>query len=137
MCYNVCNNHNYYHNWHFHTFQYVNSPVCCPSRSTLLVGKYMHNTGVNNNSLSGNCSSESWQKHHEPFSTASLLKTNKNYTTFYAGKYLNQVKNCVYLDYVICLYILIRVSSINTSSFSMVQSSVVVPNMFPKDTIGG
>ncbi|KAJ8953692.1 hypothetical protein NQ314_007300, partial [Rhamnusium bicolor] len=69
---------------------FVNSPICCPSRSTILTGKYAHNTGVVNNSIDGNCSSESWQKYHEPFSVAALLKNEKDYVTFYAGKYLNQ-----------------------------------------------
>ncbi|KAF5301081.1 hypothetical protein FQA39_LY10900 [Lamprigera yunnana] len=67
---------------------FVNTPICCPSRSTILTGKYIHNIGVKNNSLSGNCSSKHWQKYHEPKSFPSLLK-NANYTTFYAGKYLN------------------------------------------------
>ncbi|KAK4878099.1 hypothetical protein RN001_010605 [Aquatica leii] len=68
---------------------FVNSPICCPSRSTILTGKYPHNTGVRNNSISGNCSSGYWQKYHEPRSFVSLLKTRANYTNFYAGKYLN------------------------------------------------
>ncbi|CAG9861995.1 unnamed protein product [Phyllotreta striolata] len=74
------------------TFQnaYVNTPLCCPSRSTILTGQYIHNTGVSNNSLEGNCSSAAWQENLEPFSIASLLKKNKNYVNFYAGKYMNQ-----------------------------------------------
>lgn len=68
---------------------FVNTPVCCPSRSTILTGKYLHNTGVRNNSLSGNCSSPAWQTHHEPTTFASALQ-RANYSTFYAGKYLNQ-----------------------------------------------
>ncbi|XP_025831015.1 N-acetylglucosamine-6-sulfatase-like isoform X2 [Agrilus planipennis] len=69
---------------------YTNSPICCPSRSTILTGKYLHNTGVVNNSLSGNCSSVLWQKMHEPHSVAPILKKHKEYVTFYSGKYLNQ-----------------------------------------------
>ncbi|CAH1279329.1 unnamed protein product [Diabrotica balteata] len=74
------------------TFQnaYVNTPICCPSRSTILTGKYLENTGVVNNSISGNCSSLAWQQTHEPHSIAALLKNAKNYTTYYSGKYLNQ-----------------------------------------------
>ncbi|XP_072394803.1 N-acetylglucosamine-6-sulfatase-like [Diabrotica undecimpunctata] len=74
------------------TFQnaYVNTPICCPSRSTILTGKYLENTGVVNNSISGNCSSLAWQQTHEPHSIAALLKSAKNYTTYYSGKYLNQ-----------------------------------------------
>ncbi|XP_060533499.1 N-acetylglucosamine-6-sulfatase-like [Cylas formicarius] len=69
---------------------FVNTPICCPSRSTILTGKYAHNTGVVNNSISGNCGGESWRKTHEPDSLAAVLKRAANYSTFYAGKYLNQ-----------------------------------------------
>lgn len=69
---------------------YANSPICCPSRSTILTGKYLHNVQVRNNSISGNCSSLSWQKDHEPYTIANILKSQKNYNTFYGGKYLNQ-----------------------------------------------
>ncbi|KRT82940.1 hypothetical protein AMK59_3827 [Oryctes borbonicus] len=69
---------------------YVNSPICCPSRSTILTGKYLHNVFVKNNSISGNCSSSSWQNDFEPYSIGNMLKTEGNYTTFYGGKYLNK-----------------------------------------------
>ncbi|XP_018568120.1 N-acetylglucosamine-6-sulfatase-like [Anoplophora glabripennis] len=69
---------------------FANSPICCPSRSSILTGKFVHNTGVFNNSIEGNCSSPYWQEHHEPYSIVALLKDSKNYTTFYAGKYMNQ-----------------------------------------------
>ncbi|KAF2885334.1 hypothetical protein ILUMI_20803 [Ignelater luminosus] len=74
---------------------FVNSPICCPSRSTILTGKYMHNTYVYNNSLSGNCSSVNWQKNLEPYTFTTYLKNNGFYT-FYAGKYLNEYghKDC-------------------------------------------
>ncbi|XP_057663660.1 N-acetylglucosamine-6-sulfatase-like isoform X2 [Diorhabda carinulata] len=68
---------------------FVNTPICCPSRSTILTGKFAHNTGVVNNSISGNCSSPMWQEKHEPNSVSAILKRNKNYVTFYSGKYMN------------------------------------------------
>ncbi|XP_072122521.1 glucosamine (N-acetyl)-6-sulfatase (Sanfilippo disease IIID), b [Mobula birostris] len=65
------------------------TPLCCPSRSAILTGKYPHNHMVRNNSLNGNCSSVEWQKVMEPQVFSAYLK-QKGYQTFYAGKYLNQ-----------------------------------------------
>jgi len=68
---------------------FVTTPLCCPSRSSLLTGMYSHNTKTGNNSYSGGCSNLQWQTYHEKSTFASSLK-KLNYTTFYAGKYLNQ-----------------------------------------------
>uniref|UniRef100_A0A452HS10 N-acetylglucosamine-6-sulfatase n=1 Tax=Gopherus agassizii TaxID=38772 RepID=A0A452HS10_9SAUR len=65
------------------------TPLCCPSRSSLLSGRYPHNHLVRNNSLEGNCSSLAWQKSQEPLAFPSYLQ-RQGYQTFYAGKYLNQ-----------------------------------------------
>lgn len=40
---------------------FANTPVCCPSRATILTGRYPHNTLVTNNGLDGNCGSEAWR----------------------------------------------------------------------------
>uniref|UniRef100_A0A8K9WPS1 N-acetylglucosamine-6-sulfatase n=1 Tax=Oncorhynchus mykiss TaxID=8022 RepID=A0A8K9WPS1_ONCMY len=65
------------------------TPLCCPSRSSILTGQYPHNHSVRNNSLDGNCSSPLWQK--GPETTAFPVYLSKqHYQTFYAGKYLNQ-----------------------------------------------
>ena len=69
---------------------FVTTPLCCPSRSSLLTGRYAHNTDVVNNSIAGGCSGPSWQKGLEAKSSLSVLLKKLNYTTFYAGKYLNQ-----------------------------------------------
>uniref|UniRef100_A0A8C1YWN6 N-acetylglucosamine-6-sulfatase n=1 Tax=Cyprinus carpio TaxID=7962 RepID=A0A8C1YWN6_CYPCA len=65
------------------------TPLCCPSRSSILTGKYPHNHLVRNNSISGNCSSTTWQKEAEPFAFPVYL-SKLRYQTFYGGKYLNQ-----------------------------------------------
>ncbi|MBN3296974.1 GNS sulfatase, partial [Amia calva] len=65
------------------------TPLCCPSRSSILSGKYPHNHQVRNNSLSGNCSSPAWQREQETQAFPVYLH-KLNYQTFYAGKYLNQ-----------------------------------------------
>ena len=67
---------------------FVSTPICCPSRASLLTGKYQHNTQVFNNSISGNCDSLQWRNGLEKHTFAALLKDD--YTTFYGGKYLNQ-----------------------------------------------
>uniref|UniRef100_A0A3Q3WD40 N-acetylglucosamine-6-sulfatase n=1 Tax=Mola mola TaxID=94237 RepID=A0A3Q3WD40_MOLML len=68
---------------------YTVTPLCCPSRSSILTGQYPHNHEVRNNSLSGNCSSPQWQKGPESVAFPFYLSKQK-YQTFFAGKYLNQ-----------------------------------------------
>ncbi|CAK9825251.1 GNS [Anthophora retusa] len=69
---------------------FVASPICCPNRASILTGRYQHNHLVVNNSVSGGCNSIEWQKFHEPNTFAAYLNKEMLYTTFYAGKYLNQ-----------------------------------------------
>uniref|UniRef100_A0A672GGB4 N-acetylglucosamine-6-sulfatase n=1 Tax=Salarias fasciatus TaxID=181472 RepID=A0A672GGB4_SALFA len=72
------------------TNAFVASPLCCPSRASILTGKYPHNHRVVNNTLEGNCSSAAWQKSEEPNVFPALLRSAAGYQTFFAGKYLNQ-----------------------------------------------
>uniref|UniRef100_A0A8C5GWH1 N-acetylglucosamine-6-sulfatase n=1 Tax=Gouania willdenowi TaxID=441366 RepID=A0A8C5GWH1_GOUWI len=69
---------------------FVASPLCCPSRASILTGKYPHNHRVLNNTLEGNCSSQAWQKSEESHTFPALLHSYAGYQTFFAGKYLNQ-----------------------------------------------
>eukprot|EP01103_Thecamoeba_quadrilineata_P019769 TRINITY_DN8164_c0_g1_i1.p1 TRINITY_DN8164_c0_g1~~TRINITY_DN8164_c0_g1_i1.p1 ORF type:complete len:546 (+),score=102.31 TRINITY_DN8164_c0_g1_i1:152-1639(+) len=71
------------------TNMFATTPVCCPSRASILTGKYLHNTRVINDSVSGNCSSQDW-KHGLEHSTIGTYLQNSGYETMYVGKYLNQ-----------------------------------------------
>lgn len=66
----------------------ANTPVCCPSRSTLLSGRYTHNHGAKNNSMQGSCSTTQWSETVEKDALA-VHMANAGYYSMYAGKYLN------------------------------------------------
>ncbi|XP_071099650.1 N-acetylglucosamine-6-sulfatase-like [Haliotis cracherodii] len=67
---------------------FVTSPLCCPSRSSIFTGKFVHNHGAQNNSISGGCSSTKWQTTQETTAFPTHF-SQQGYTSFFAGKYLN------------------------------------------------
>jgi len=71
------------------TNAFVTTPICCPSRSSILTGKYIHNHGAKNNSAAGNCAGADWVNNNEKHTVATSLKA-LGYRTLFAGKYLNQ-----------------------------------------------
>jgi len=66
------------------TNMFAVNPLCCPSRSTILTGRYSHSTGVYSNTVP--YGGASWFDDH---STIATWLHKGGYRTAYIGKYLN------------------------------------------------
>ncbi|KAH3877270.1 N-acetylglucosamine-6-sulfatase-like [Dreissena polymorpha] len=66
---------------------FVSSPLCCPSRSSILSGRYVHNHHAYNNTIDGGCNGPEWQEFEDELFPSRLQY--RGYQTFFAGKYLN------------------------------------------------
>ncbi|XP_065919908.1 N-acetylglucosamine-6-sulfatase-like [Dysidea avara] len=67
---------------------FVTTPVCCPSRSSILTGKYTHNHHTYENGVKRGCNAASWRQLNEK-KTVGYYMSMAGYKTGLFGKYLN------------------------------------------------
>src|SRR5262245_6085254 len=67
---------------------YVSYPLCCPSRVSLLTGRYAHNTGVKGN-IQPNGGFSGFTQHAAYIHNLAVWLQNSGYKTIHIGKFLN------------------------------------------------
>jgi len=82
--------------------------------------------------VTGNCSSPQWQNGEEKKTMATYLQNN-GYTTFYGGKYLNQVNNS-YVKMSLNQFVF-KTRILNRNCRSMENKRQVEWSMYLQDTI--
>jgi arylsulfatase A-like enzyme len=67
------------------------TPVCCPARATIFTGQYVHNHGVNENTVAGTPSQDPDNPTYQvqPHTLQRYLRDRANYRTGLFGKFLN------------------------------------------------
>jgi arylsulfatase A-like enzyme len=68
---------------------YASYPLCCPSRATLLSGRYSHNNGVLGNRAPGG-GWYSFRRHTIYGHNLAVWLQNAGYRTYHYGKFLNE-----------------------------------------------
>jgi extracellular sulfatase Sulf len=69
---------------------FVTTPICCPSRASILTGQYAHNHNVTSN-VEGECYSLAWINGPEKQTIGQRMK-DAGYATAFFGKYINGYK---------------------------------------------
>lgn len=78
---------------------YVNNSLCCPSRSTILRGQFMHNTGISGNKLPDGGFEKFYNLGLEA-NTFPVWLQQAGYSTALFGKYLNEYPGSVEKTYI-------------------------------------
>ena len=74
------------------TNAFVSTPLCCPSRASILSGQYVHNHGTRSNN---DCYSNTWRKKVEPHTVGPLMQRAGYRTRKYGTRTRTQVLYCI------------------------------------------